>query len=44
MFFNPLEQQVGDLIAVGVPHHDVVVAPNPSLWDTVERRALGQLR
>jgi hypothetical protein len=26
MLFDPLEQQLGDLIAVGVPHHDMVSA------------------
>src|SRR5438094_6373845 len=40
MLFNPLEQQLADLIAVAVPHHDGVVAPDPRLRG---ERALGKL-
>jgi len=43
MLFNPLEQQLADLIAVAVPHHDVVVAPDPRLRDAIGERALGKL-
>src|SRR6266545_3756227 len=43
MLFNPLDQQVGELVAVGVPDHDVVVAPDPRLRDPIEERALGKL-
>src|SRR5262245_60425882 len=44
MLVDPLEQESGDLVAVGVPHHDVVVAPDAGLRNLVEQRRPRQFR
>src|SRR5262249_24025758 len=38
------EQNAGNLVAIGIPHHHVVVAHDSGLRDLVERRALRQSR
>ena len=43
MTLDPAQQQHRDLVAVLVPHHDVVVAPDPRLRDAIGERALGKL-
>src|SRR5207245_725141 len=43
VLLDPFQQQAGDLVAVGVPHHDVVVAPDAGLRDLVVKRAARKL-
>src|SRR5947209_3096995 len=42
VLLDPFQQQAGDLVAVGVPHHDVVVAPDAGLRDLIVERAARQ--
>ena len=41
--FQSIENNVGDLIAVLVPHHDVIVAPDSCLGNSVEQRRARKL-
>ena len=43
VFFDPFEKNLGDLIAVLVPHHDVIVAPDSCLGNSVEQRRARKL-
>jgi hypothetical protein len=40
VLFDPFEQDLRDLIAVRVPHHDVIVAPDSCLGDSIEQMSL----
>src|SRR5690348_9981985 len=44
VLLDPLEQQPSDVVAVGVPHHDVVVAPDAGLRNAIVERGARQLR